>query len=128
VIELAGIDGLTAADLIHRRITTAPAAATVAELRAYFDESSSHKLAVLVDGDRYVGSLTPADLPPGADDASPAAGYATPEPFIRGSASAEEARDAALAHPSARMPVVDDAGDLVGVVAINSARDGFCGT
>jgi CBS domain-containing protein len=126
VIELAGVDGLTAADIVHRRITTSPATATVAELRAYFDESTSHKLAVLVDGTRYVGSLTPGDLPQG--DGGLASNFATTEPFIRASAPAAEARDAALEHPSARLPVVDDAGDLVGVVAINSAGTGFCGT
>lgn len=47
---------------------------------------------------------------------------------MRATASAAAARDAALAEPSARMPVIDVDGTLVGIVAINYARDGFCGT
>jgi CBS-domain-containing membrane protein len=126
VIGLAEVDGRTAADVVHRRMTTLPASATVGDLRAYFAESESHHLAVLVDGARYVGSLTPADLP--ADDAAAAADFARPGPTIAASTPAGAARDAALADPSARLPVVDADGALVGVVAINDARDGFCGT
>jgi Mg/Co/Ni transporter MgtE len=126
VIGLTDLDGRSAADLVHRRMTTLPATATVGELRAYFAQSESHHLALLVDGERYVGSLTPEDLP--EDDAARAADFARPGPTIHASAPAAEARDAALADPSARVPVIDAAGALVGVVAINDRRDGFCGT
>lgn len=128
MIELADVDGLTAADLVHRRLTSMPATATVADLRAYFGESSSHKFALLVDGERFAGGLTPADIPDEADDAAPAETFASTEPSIGAAAPAVEARDAALAHPSSRMPVVDGDGNLIGIVAINSARSGFCGT
>jgi CBS-domain-containing membrane protein len=126
MIGLGDIEDLTAADIVHRRVTTVPARATVGDLRAYFAESDSHHLALLVDGERYVGSLTPADLPD--DDSATAADFARPGPTVSAAAPAGEARDAALADPSARLPVVDAAGALVGVVAINHARDGFCGT
>ena len=128
VIGLASIDGLTAADLIHRRLTALPASASVADLLAYFDGSSSHKLALLVDGERFAGALTPADIPADADRAAPAASLARTEPSISAVAPAQEARDAALAQPSGRMPVVGEDGALIGVVAINRARDAFCGT
>jgi CBS-domain-containing membrane protein len=126
VIGLTEVQDLTAADIVHRRLTTLPATATAGDLRAYFGENGSHQLALLVDGARYVGSVTPADLP--EDDAAAAADFARPGPTISAAAPAGEARDAALADPSARLPVVDPEGALVGVVAINHARDGFCGT
>jgi Mg/Co/Ni transporter MgtE len=124
---LDDVGGLTAADLMHRRITTLPASATVGELRAYFAESTSHKLALIVDGERYVGAVAADDVGAAADDAS-AADLARREPVVRADASAAEAQAVALADPSSRLPVVDDAGRLVGIVAINRARDGFCGT
>jgi CBS domain-containing protein len=33
-----------------------------------------------------------------------------------------------MALASSRLPVVDPGGRLVGIIAINSRRDGFCGT
>ena len=41
---------------------------------------------------------------------------------------AAEARDIALGEPTARLPVVGEDDTLVGVVAITTRRDGFCGT
>jgi Mg/Co/Ni transporter MgtE len=128
VIGLASIDGLTAADIVHRKVSTLPASATVADVRAYFAESESRNLALLIDGDRYAGSLVPADMPDDADPTAPATSLARTEPTISAIAPAQEARDAALAEPSSRMPVVDENGTLIGIVAINHARDGFCGT
>src|SRR3954470_5509421 len=113
------LEGRTAADVIHRRISTMPAATTVGELRAYFAESDSRQLALLVDGDRYVGSVSRADLPADAEASAPAAGFVQAGPVIAPTAPAREAWEGALAQPSARLPVVDDDGALVGVVAIN---------
>src|SRR4051794_31523356 len=110
------LEGRTAADVVHRRISTTAAAATVGELRAYFEASSSRELAVLVDGERYVGSVSRADLPPDAAAATPAADFARPGPVIAPDAPARDAWDGALAQPSARLPVVDGDGALVGVV------------
>jgi len=125
--RIADVDGLTAADLMHRRLTTLPAATTVGELRAYFAESTSHKLALIVDGERYVGSVAADAVGDAAEDLS-AARLAQPGPVVRADAPAAEAEAAALADPSSRLPVVDADGRLVGIVAINRARDGFCGT
>jgi CBS domain-containing protein len=125
--RIADVDGLTAADLMHQRLTTLPATTTVGELRAYFYESASHKLALIVDGERYVGSVA-ADALGDTADHVPAAELARPEPVVRPDAPAAEAEAAALAEESARLPVVDADGRLVGIVAINHARDGFCGT
>jgi CBS domain-containing protein len=122
------VDGSTAADVMHRRMTSLPASATVGEVRSYFAESDSRQLAVLADGARYVGSIVAAELDAEAGDAAPAARFAQPLPAIHPDASARSARDLALQQPSRRLPVVDDAGKLCGVVAITRDRDGFCGT
>ncbi len=124
---LEDIQGATAADLMHRRITTLPASATVGELRAYFAESTSHKLALLVEGERYVGSLEVEALE-GAPDSAPAGGYAERGETVPPDVPADVARERAMAMSSSRLPVVDADGRLVGIIAINSRRDGFCGT
>ena len=124
---LEDVAGLTAADLMHRRITTLPASATVGELRAYFAESTSHKLALLVDGDRYVGSLEAAALE-GAPEPALAAEFASRGDTVAPDVPADVARERAMAMASSRLPVVDASGALVGIIAINSRRDGFCGT
>ena len=128
MIGLADVDGRTAADIVHRRMSTLPASSTVGELRTYFGESSSRQLALLVDDGRYVGSVSAEDLPGDAEASAPALELVQAGPTIEASAPAEQARDAALESASARLPVVDEDGALVGVVAINHTRDGFCGT
>jgi CBS domain-containing protein len=128
MIAIDDVDGRTAAELVHRRLTTTPASDTVADLRDYFDGSSSHKLALVVDGDRYVGAVTPADIPSEAPDSASAAEYARRGRTVPPDTPAAEARDLALDEPTARLPVVGEDDTLVGVVAITGRRDGFCGT
>jgi len=128
VIGVGDIDGLTAADVVHRRLSTLPAATTVGEVRAFFASSTSHHVALLTDGERYVGSIDAGAIPDEIDDGGPAAPFVQPGPRIAPGAPAAGARDAAMAQDSLRVAVVDDAGALVGIVAITSARDGFCGT
>jgi len=113
---------------MHRHISTLPASVTVAEVRDYFSASSSRRLALLADGDRFVGSIAVAGLPADSDPAGPAAGYAVPGPTVHPRTPAAVARDWALEHPTRRLPVVDDSGTLVGIVAINEQRSRFCGT
>jgi Mg/Co/Ni transporter MgtE len=124
---LDDIDGATAGDLMHRRITALPASASVGELRAYFAESTSHKLALLVDGERYAGSLE-AEALDGADDSALASQFAERGETVAPETPADAARERALAMASSRLPVVDAGGVLVGIIAINHRRDGFCGT
>lgn len=123
----ANLGDLTAADVMHRHLTTLPADTTVAELRAYFAASASRQLAVIADDGRYVGSVERSALPDTADATSPAAGHAVRYPTIGPRATGREARDQGLGEASRRVPVVDDAGALLGIVAINHGLDGFCG-
>jgi CBS domain-containing protein len=126
--QVTDVDGLTAADVVHSRLTSMEAGATVAEARAYFTESSSHKLAVVADGERFVGSLTASSIPDDAPDDARAADFASAEPTVAPDEPAARARDLALSEPSQRLPVVDGDGVLVGVVAITTDRAAFCGT
>lgn len=126
--ELDQAEGLTAGDVMHRHISTLPSSATVGDVRGYFAASASRRLALLAEGDRYVCSIPVMELPAEIDATDPAAVHAVPGPTIRPQASAVEARELALAHPSRRVPMVDENGALVGIVAINHQRSGFCGT
>jgi CBS-domain-containing membrane protein len=122
------VHGLTAADVMHRRVSTVPAAATVGDVRDYFAASSSRRLAVVVDGSRYAGSIAREAIAEDVDPSAPATDHATYGPLVDERADASVARDMALDQPSRRVPVVDDGGLLVGIVAINQRLDGFCGT
>jgi CBS-domain-containing membrane protein len=126
--DLREAEGLTAADVMHRHISTLAASVTVGEVREYFAASASHRLALLVDGERYVGSVTAADLQSGPDLAGPAADLAARGPTVTPRSSAVDARELALEHPTRRLPVVDERGVLVGIVAIDDQRSRFCGT
>ena len=121
-------EGLTAGDVMHRQISTLPSSATVGDVRGYFAASASHRLALLAEGDRYVCSIPAMDLAAEIDATDPAVVHAVPGPTIRPQASAVEARELALSHPTRRVPVVDENGTLVGIVAVNHQRSGFCGT
>ncbi|HEY4277975.1 MAG TPA: CBS domain-containing protein [Conexibacter sp.] len=124
---LTELDGLTAADVIHPRLSSLPASATIAEVRDFFAASSSRRLAVFADGERFVGSIE-VDAPSlSADPADAASAHAAQGPTIAPDASAVAARDLALAQPSRRVPVVDDGGRLLGVVAIDKHLQRFCG-
>lgn len=121
------IGNLTVADVMHRHLTTLPASTTVDELRAYFDTSGSRRLALIVDDGRYVGSIEASELPGDADGAATLTAYAVRHATIAPGALATEARERGVAEPSRRIPVVDDAGTLVGIVAVTRTLDGFCG-
>ena len=121
-------DGLTVADITHSRFTALPASATVGEVRAWFDESTSRRLAFIADGERYVGSLTRADVADGVDGARPAVEVAQDGPTVSPQAPATTGRDLALLTDARRVPVVDAEGRLLGVVAVTGDLQSFCGT
>jgi CBS domain-containing protein len=126
--ELDEAEVLTAGDVMHRHISTLPSSATVGDVRGYFAASASRRLALLAKGDRYVCSIPAMKLPAEIDATDPAVVHAVPGPTIRPQASAVEARELALGHPTRRVPVVDENGALVGIVAVNHQRSRFCGT
>jgi CBS domain-containing protein len=126
--DLHEAEGLTAADVMHRHISTLPASVTVREVQEYFAASASRRVALLVDGERYLGAIPATGLPAEIDPAGPAAVHAVLGPTVSPQAGAVNARELALADPTRRVPVVDDSGALVGIVAITNDRSRFCGT
>jgi Mg/Co/Ni transporter MgtE len=120
-------DGLTVADITHVRFSALPATATVGDVRAWFEESTSRRLAFVADGDRYLGSLTPQDVD-GADPRRPATEVAQDGPTVSPDAPATTGRDLALRSDARRVPVVDSDRRLLGVVAVTGDLQSFCGT
>jgi Mg/Co/Ni transporter MgtE len=120
---------LVVADVIHKRFSAVAGNATVREVREWFAESTHRRMAFLVDADgRYRGSLTPADLAADLDPNGPASEVARSGPMVSPGAPATVGRDLALATDARRVPVVDHAGTLIGVVAVTADLAGFCGT
>jgi CBS domain-containing protein len=120
--------GLTVADVTHSRFSTLPASATVAEVRAWFESSDSHRMALLADDGRFAGSLVADDLTADADPARPAADFARREPTVAPEEPAARGEEVALSTGSRRVPVVDGDGRLLGIVAVTTDLQGFCGT
>ncbi len=126
-IRIDAADGLTVGDILHARFSALPATATVGDVRDYFAASASRRLAFVADDGIYVGSLTPEHVS-GGDAARPAAEVADTGPTIGPGAPAATGRDLALQTDSRRVPVVDDDGLLLGVVAVTGDLLSFCGT
>jgi CBS domain-containing protein len=127
-IRIDDAGGLTVADITHAKFTALPATATVGDVRDWFAASTSRRQAFVADDGRYVGSLTPQDLERAEDPARPAVEVAQDGPTVSPRASAAEGRDLALLTESRRVPVVDDDGVLLGVVAVTGDMQSFCGT
>ena len=120
--------GLLVGDVIHQRFSALAASATVGEVRDWFAESTRRRVAVLADADgRYAGSLTAADLA-GADAGTPASEVAHIGSTIGPDAPAADGFALASATEALRLPVVDAAGRLLGVVGVTDDRTAFCGT
>jgi hypothetical protein len=126
--NIADATDLTIADVLHKRFDTLPAGATVAEVREWFAVSSHRRMAFLADQGRYAGSLTPEDLEGDLDSHAPAAEFAHDGPTVAPEASAHIGYELATRTEALRVPAVDGAGNLVGVVAVTEDRAGFCGT
>jgi CBS domain-containing protein len=120
--------GLTVAEVTNTHAHPFAADVTIGEVQAWFASSSSHRMALIADEDRYLGALVPGDLDPAADPTRPAADVARPGPTVSPRDPAQRAEELALATDARRVPVVDDDGRLLGVVAITSDLQGYCGT
>lgn len=125
---MASIDGpaRVAADVIHPRNDALPGTSTVADVRRWFAGSSHRRMAVLADDGRYVGWLTQDDLVD-TDADLPAAQLARREPTVAPDAPLDAASRLALVDGMRRVPVVDEAGCLLGVVAVTEDLSAFCG-
>ncbi len=127
-IRIDEADDLTVADITHAKFTALPATASIGDVRDWFAASTSRRQAFVADDGRYVGSLMPDDVGGDADPARPAVDVAQSGPTVSPAAPATEGRDLALQTEARRVPVVDDDGILLGVVAVTGDMQSFCGT
>jgi CBS-domain-containing membrane protein len=118
---------LTVADVTHSKAKALPGDATVADVLGWFAESTSRRMALLADDGRYVASLVPADLEGAASDRL-AAELAREWPTVAPDEPAKRGEELALSTDARRVPVVDHDGRLLGIVAITTDLQGFCGT
>ncbi len=113
-------DGLIVADVMHDSYATLPVTATVADARAWFAAGARHRLALVTDGARYVGCLTALDIPDAVDADASVAAIARHGRTLAPDATAASGYDVVLKAGAGRVPVVDDDGHLVGVLAITT--------
>lgn len=123
-MRTADAEGLTVADVMHAGVTSMPSTATAGELREWFAVSESRRLAVIADDGRYAGAVTPDDVAGGAAD-QPALELARPQPTVAPEVAAVTGRDLAIASDARRVPVVDDEGRFLGVLALTKDLQHF---
>jgi Mg/Co/Ni transporter MgtE len=127
-IRIDEADDLPVGAVMHEKWSALPAGSTIADARDYFAASKSRRMALVVDADGvYAGALTPADLVDGPPERL-AAEVADRGPTVVREQPATTGRDLALLTDSRRVPVVDDGGRLIGVVAVTGDLEHFCGT
>ncbi len=119
---------LTVADVLHGRCTTFSPEATIGEVRAWFAAGDGHRLALLADDGRFAGALAPEHVAGDLDPARPVREVAQEGPTVGPEATAAEGRRVALLTDARRVPVVDGDGRLLGIVAVTTDLQGFCGT
>lgn len=118
---------LAVADVVHKRFSSLPVTATVEEVRGWFAASAHRQMAVLSDDGRYAGSLTRADVAGDLDPERRASELASQGPTVAPDAPAQTGHELALSTGARRVPVVDCAGRLLGVVGVTEDLAGFCG-
>jgi hypothetical protein len=114
------------ADVTHSKFKALPVTATVGEVQQWFQSSASRQMALFADDGRYAGRLLRAEIE-GLDPAAAAADHAQPGETVAPEDPAARGREVALATPGLRVPVVDADGQLVGIVAVTTDLQGFCG-
>jgi CBS domain-containing protein len=112
--------GPTVADVMLAEARTIPPTTPVAEVRATF-ENPSVKLLLVTDGDRFVGTLAPDDVPE-AGTIEPAVDSRTP--CLRPGDGIPRALE--LLEHTSRVPVVGEDGRLHGLVCLNRSKSAFC--
>jgi CBS domain-containing protein len=118
--------GPRAADVMLDAPKTFPPSTTVAQARAVF-ESPKQKLLVVCDGPRFVGAIRRDGLD-GADDPDAAVtDYLDASvPVLAPDDPSARVPDLCAESGLTRVPVVDEDGELLGLVCFNSSPASFC--
>ena len=96
----------------------------IAEIRETFS-SPSVKLMLVTDGERFLGTLTPADLP--ATDDGPIGPHVNADPPRVGPGDPVSAALGLVeGDDMTRIPVVDASNQLLGLVCFNRSHEAFC--
>lgn len=113
-------------DVVVKLPKTLGRATTVADARAAFEDDHVHMLLITDEG-RLLGTLVREDLPPPVDDARPALAHAILfGRTIAPETPAEEARTTLLRRGERRRAVVDQDGQLLGLLCLKRRQTGFC--
>ena len=113
-------------DAMLRHPKTLPRTATLADVRAMLADDHVHA-ALLVEGQRLVGVISLSDLPESLADSVSALPLATLTGCTaRPDDELEPLRRTLLAQGARRLAVIDQAGDLLGLLCLKRHGDGFC--
>ena len=112
--------GPTVRDVMLAEARTIDLHTPVAEVRETF-ANPRVKLLLVADGDRFLGTLKPGDLP---EDGTIEPGVDTDVPRLHPEDGIERALE--LLEHASRVPVVDEDGRLHGLVCLNRGKSAFC--
>ena len=116
--------GPTVSDVMMRGAESVGPATPLAEAREVF-VSPRKKLLLVTDGERFLGTLTPDDVPPEGDGPI--------EPHVRADTPrvapgdpVSRALEIVESQGLTRIPVVDEGDRLQGLVCFNTSHEAFC--
>jgi CBS domain-containing protein len=115
--------GPTVNDVMMRGAETVGPAMPLAEARAFF--TPRKKLLLVTDGDRFLGTLTPDDLPD-TDDGPIGPHVNADAPRVAPADPVSAAMSLVAAEGMTRIPVVGADDRLQGMVCFNRSHDAFC--
>jgi CBS domain-containing protein len=111
-------------DVLLREARAVPPDTPVGEVRETF-ANPRVKLLLVADGDRFLGTIGPDDLPE-SGDGTIAAHVRADAPRVGPDDGVETALRLVEETGSVRIPVVDGDGRLAGLVCFNRSRNAFC--
>jgi CBS domain-containing protein len=93
----------------------------------WFAASPHRRTAILADGGRYAGSLTPAEVFGDTDAERPAVEIARHGPTVAPDAPASAGQELARSTNARRVPVVGGDGRVHGIISVTEDLTAFCG-
>jgi CBS domain-containing protein len=111
-------------DVMMRGPETVGPATPLSEARETFS-SPRKKLLLVTDGERFLGTLVPGDVP--AEGDGPIEAYVRADtPRVAPEDPVERALEMVAGEGMTRIPVVDASDHLLGLVCFNASHEAFC--